>query len=271
MQTSRDDTGTPAGKGVEILQLDEIESLEQVSQSTATITVAVGTEAARRIADLGLKTPVLYTLIPESAYLSLAQTPADCATHAAIYIDQPLERQARLAGMVFPDADSYGVLLGPVSRRHLPLLEAIAADMGRELIAGEVQQDMEPEQVTRRLVETTDLMLALSDPKALNRNNAKWLLYTAYQQQNPVIGFSSAYVRAGAAAAVYSTPGQLGRQTAEFIQHWQQNGADCLPPAEHPAYFSVATNPPIIHSLGGITDDAGEFEQRLSAEEEAAR
>lgn len=263
--------GNPAGTTIEQLMLDAEDSSARIGKSPAGIIVSVGTRAARSIAALGLKTPVLYALIPESTYLSLTPAQTGCATHAAIYIDQPLERQARLAGMVFPEARSYGVLLGPTSRRHLPVLEQIAAAADWELITGEVLQDMQPEWTTRWLVEEADLMLAISDPKALNRSNAKWLLYSAYQEQNPVIGFSSAYVKAGAAAAVYSGPGQLGRQAAEFVQRRQRHGTGCLPPAEYPAYFSVATNPAIIHSLGGVSRDAEEFARLLADKEGTSR
>ena len=114
-------------------------------------------------------------------------------------------------------------------------------------------------------------MLAISDPKALNRNNAKWLLYTAYQEKSPVIGFSSAYVRAGAAAAVYSTPGQFGRQAAELVQRWLRGKAGCLLQPEYPAYFRVATNPAIIHSLGGINTDDEELERLLAGQEGASQ
>jgi len=254
---------------IDRLMLDAADSSARLDKSTAGLIVTVGTRAASRIAALELKTPVLHALIPESTYTP--EAPTACATRTAILIDQPLERQIRLAGMVFPEARRYGVLLGPTSRRHLSLLERIAANADWELVTGEVQQDMEPESTTRRLVEDSDLILAVSDPKALNRNNAKWLLYTAYQAQNPVIGFSSAYVRAGAAAAVYSTPAQLGRQGAEFIQRWQRDGAGCLPPAEYPAYFSVATNPPVIHSLGGHNRDSGELERLLALREGTAQ
>jgi ABC-type uncharacterized transport system substrate-binding protein len=264
-------SGNTADTTIEQLMLEDTDSSAGIRKSPAGIIVSVGTRAARSIAALGLTTPVLYALIPESTYLSVAPVQTDCATHAAIYIDQPLDRQTRLAGMVFPEARSYGALLGPTSRRHLPALEKIAAGADWELVVNEVQQDMEPEWTTRRLVEKTDLILAISDPKTLNRNNAKWLLYTAYQEQNPVIGFSSAYVRAGAAAAVYSEPGQLGRQAAEFVQRWQQDGAGCLPPAEYPAYFSVATNPAIIHSLGGTNRDDDELARLLAGKERAPR
>jgi len=261
--------GASAGMRIDRLMLDAADSSAKLSKSTAGIIVTVGTRAASRIAALEIKTPVLHALIPESTYMP--ESPTGCAARTAIFIDQPLQRQTRLAGLVFPDAHRYGVLLGPTSRRYLPLLERIAADADWELVTGEVRQDMEPEWITRRLVEDSDLIVAISDPKTLNRNNAKWLLYTAYQEQNPVIGFSSAYVRAGAAASVYSTPAQLGRQAAEFVQRWQRDGAGCLPPPEYPVYFSVATNPAIIHSLGGSNRDSTELEGLLTGREGTAQ
>jgi ABC-type uncharacterized transport system substrate-binding protein len=265
-------SGKPPENGIETVRLDETEALDEtLLQTSAGIIVTVGTAAARKVAGLRLKQPVLYTLIPESTYQSLIPDRNNCARQTAIYIDQPLERQAQLAGLVFPEARKYGVLLGPTSQRHLPWLDKISTAAGWELVVSEVPQDMDPGWTTRRLVEESDLMLAVSDPKALNRNNAKWLLYTAYQEKSPVIGFSSAYVRAGAAAAVYSTPGQFGRQAAEFVQRWLRKKPDCLPQPEYPAYFSVATNPAIIHSLGGVNKDDEELERLLAGQEGASQ
>lgn len=247
-------TGKPAER-IEMIRLDEKGQLPgPISPDTAMI-VSVGAKTARAVAALELGSPLLYTLIPESTYQSLVPVQASCSKQSAIFIDQPITRQTRLAKMIFPQANTYGALLGPTSSRHRDTLEALAAKSDWQLAIKEVSAESEPEWQTRELVEETDLIIAISDPHALNRNNAKWLLYSAYQHHNPVIGFSRAYVKAGAAASVYSTPEQIGKQTAKFLGRHEKTGQDCLSAPEFPDYFEVTVNTDVIHSLGGTHKD----------------
>ena len=244
-----------SGLRINRARLDENGKLaEQIPPDTAII-VSVGTKTAHAVAALELSTPVLYTLIPASTYSSLVPVTTTCARQSAIFIDQPVARQTRLAQAIFPQAESYGVLLGPTSGRLRGTLEVLAGNSDWQLVVKEITADSEPEWQTRELVDETDLIIAISDPHALNRNNAKWLLYSAYQRHNPVIGFSSAYVKAGAAASVYSTPEQLGKQAAEFLGRHKNTGRSCLPAPEFPKYFRVTVNADVVHSLGGMNKD----------------
>lgn len=247
-------TGKP-GAHTDSIQLDKNGQLPEPIPPYTAMIVSVGAKTARTVAALELDIPLLYTLIPESTYKSLVPATASCARQSAIFIDQPIARQTGLAQAIFPKAKSYGVLLGPTSGRHRDTLEALAGNTDWQLVIEEVAADDEPELQTRDLVDETDLIIAISDPHALNRNNAKWLLYSAYQQHTPVIGFSRAYVKAGAAASVYSTPEQIGKQAAAFVEHMEKDNHNCLPAPEFPEYFEVILNTGVIHSLGGENKD----------------
>jgi len=244
-----------SGLSINRSRLDENGKLVGHPPPDTAIIVSVGTKTAHAIAELEQNSPVLYTLIPASTYKSLVPTTTTCAKQSAIFIDQPIARQTRLAQAIFPQAESYGVLLGPTSGRLRGILEVLAKNSDWQLVVKEVTADSEPEWQTRELVDETDLIIAISDPHALNRNNAKWLLYSAYQRHNPVIGFSSAYVKAGAAASVYSTPEQIAKQAAEFLVQHKKTSRTCLPAPEFPNYFGVTVNADVVHSLGGTNKD----------------
>lgn len=260
-------SGTPEAR-IDTVLLDEKGQLPAPVSPDITMIVSVGAKTAHAVAALELKIPVLYTLIPESTYRSLLPTTVSCARHSAIFIDQPVVRQTRLAETVFPQAKSYGALLGPTSTRHRDTLEALAARSDWQLVIQEVTAASEPEWQTNELVDESDLIIAISDPHALNRNNAKWLLYSAYQRHNPVIGFSRAYVKAGAAAAVYSMPEQIGKQTAEFLERLKQGEHSCLPAPEFPEYFKVTVNADVVHSLGGMRMDEARILELLVEHEQ---
>jgi ABC-type uncharacterized transport system substrate-binding protein len=65
----------------------------------------------------------------------------------------------------------------------------------------------------------------------------------------PVIGFSQAYVRAGALAAVHSTANQIGRQAGEWIAELAHTDNWQLGTPRYPRYYSVAVNTQVAQSL----------------------
>jgi ABC-type uncharacterized transport system substrate-binding protein len=93
----------------------------------------------------------------------------------------------------------------------------------------------------RRLLSNSNVILAVPDAQIYNRNNISSILLTSYRQQVPLFGFSASYVKAGALAAVYSTPAQISQQVAEIISNL--SSASSLPAPQYPRYFSVNTNP----------------------------
>lgn len=236
-------------------------------ESATDLLVTVGTSAAQFAADNAPEIPVLNTLIPVSSFRALAKQPG-CDRQSAIFIDQPVQRQALLAGLLFPDARKYGVLLGPTSGMRRAEIEAIHFSGRVSIEIQQVQTEPGTAPEAQRLLKQSDLLLAVSDPLVLNRENAKWLLYTAYQQQLPVIGFSRAYVHAGAAAAVFSEAGQMARQAAELTSQWLDSAARCLPEPQYTRYFSVAVNRPVCESLGGKTISEPDLVKAIQAREQ---
>lgn len=219
------------------------------------LVITVGSAAARAVSELEQDKPVLNTLIPESVYNSITVTPGECNHHSAIFIDQPVGRQQKLAELVFPDRAEYGLLLGPVSAHRLTEIEQMQHTGNQRLTIRIVEKGESTMAAGRELLAASDVLLAVNDPQVMNRENAKWLLYVAYQRRLPVIGFSKAYVRAGAAASVYSDLGQIARQTAEITSEWLRPDSGCLPAATYPEYFSVAVNTAVSRSLGSVTTD----------------
>ena len=160
--------------------------------------------------------------------------------------------------LLYPDAHVYGILLGPTSRHRLAEIEAIRLPGDIHIQYRVLTQEPGTAPETLPLLRQADLLLAINDPLVLNRESAKWLLYEAYQRQLPVIGFSLAYVHAGAAAAVFSDSGQMGRQAAEITRDWLATGMRCLPAPQYSSYFRVAVNRAVNTSLGGrnLDEDA---------------
>ncbi|MDX1697511.1 MAG: hypothetical protein R3308_04450 [Thiohalobacterales bacterium] len=231
------------------------------------LVVTVGSAAARAVSELELSIPVLHTLIPRSVYQTIAVRQPACRRQSAIYIDQPLARQIALAGLMFPQRTEYGLLLGPVSARRQQEIDDLQLPGSVRLTVRTVDTDDSTMATGRELLGRSELIVAMNDPLVLSRENAKWLLYVAYQRGQPVIGFSRAYVTAGAAGAVYSMPGQIARQAAETVAAWRASPGACLSAAAFPRYFSAAVNQAVSESLGSaLTDEEALAEVILGQE-----
>lgn len=225
--------------------------------------VTIGSHAARSVAGLDTAVPVLHTVIPISVYQSIAAPQRDCRLQSAIFIDQPVSRQLRLAGIMFPELKNYGLLLGPVSVKRRNEIEAAELSNGVRLAVSVVGEDDSSMTAGRQILGDSDLIIAVNDPIALSRENAKWLLYVAYQQRKPVIGFSRAYVKAGASAAVYSSPEQMALHAAEVVSSWRTTTTRCLLEPQFTRNFSIAVNRAVSDSLGSATLDEDELARRI--------
>ena len=63
-----------------------------------------------------------------------------------------------------------------------------------------------------------DFLLCFPDPDLYNPVTIKPLVMASLEGRLPLVGFSPAFVRAGAAAGIYPDYRETGRQTAEMAQ-----------------------------------------------------
>lgn len=216
--------------------------------------VAVGAKACELLLQRNSDSDnLICTFIPRMAFESLIALYGNDSTAAAprritaVYLDQPLARQLHLARLLKPDAKSVGTMFGPFSAGSQPLFLQAAAAEQLTPVSITLKESDNPVEQLKPLIQQSDVFLALPDRALFNRATAKWLLYITLQQQIPVIGFSRTYVEAGALAAVYSTPGQIGRQTGELLR--TLTPSQPLPAPAYPKYFNVSSNPVVARSL----------------------
>lgn len=223
--------------------------------------VAVGVRAAQEMVALNLTTPILTTLIPRQAFEKIARQ-RDYRQLSAVYLDQPLARQMELIRLALPDRSRIGVVLGPESQDALNALQLAAKEARFGLAVEKISAAEELLPALQRVLADSDVLLALPDPLVFNKGTVQSLLLTTYRYQDPVIGFSQAYVKAGALAAVYSTPEQAGRQAGEMLQQVLAGKSWVLPPPEYPKYFSVSLNYQVARSLAiNVSDEMALYQQ----------
>jgi len=129
---------------------------------------------------------------------------------------------------------------------------AVAPDdgvFGLALNVTRIDQDDDPAGAIQRVLDGNDVVIATFDPQAYTPATAKWLLYLAFQQQRPIVGFSYALLKAGAVAAVFSTPEQIAEHAADLVGEWLRTGL--LPSGTaHPRYYHIGLNAPVAKKLG---------------------
>ncbi len=210
--------------------------------------VTAGVRALRRILERPDDTPLLATFLPEASYRLLHPPPS--RPSSALFIDHPPDRYLDLVRAVLPHARHIGLITSPYSQPLLPGLRRAATQRHLVLHIETMNRARELARLIRRLFPRSDALLALADPDVYNRRTLKNLLLAGYRQGLPVIGYSRSLVRAGALAAVYTTPSQMGLQLAETLTAWMRTPGHALPPPRHPDYFVVDVNRPLARALG---------------------
>lgn len=194
------------------------------------------------------KIPVLATLVPQSV-VEARRAIVGSHPFAAVVLDQPFSRQLALIRRALPESQRVGVVPGPQTRLHLASIEKEARARGLQLVVGpEVRA---PEDIYPSLKEVlvhADVVLALPEPLVYNAGTLQNILLTTYRARVPLVAFSSAYVKAGALLAVYSTPLQVANQTALVARDWLA-GRD-PPPLVYNREFTVVANDRVAASLG---------------------
>lgn len=246
-----------------------LEALGRTDASRIDAVVAVGVKAAQAVAAKEWRVPVINTLIPRVTLDKIA--PPSKAKSAgrqstAVYLDQPVARQLDLVRLVLPGKPRVGVILGPDTQDLAESLRAEANARGLEIEIGRVNSEAEIFPALENIASESDALLVLPDSLVATPQTLHNILFTAYRFRMPVIGFSPAFVRAGALVAVHSTPAQLALQVVDVLRLLDPKAPD-LPAPQYPEHFSVTINSHVARSLEIPLDK----EETLAAKLQSAR
>jgi ABC-type uncharacterized transport system substrate-binding protein len=172
---------------------------------------------------------------------------AHSKNYSAIFLDQPLARQANLIVAALPGRQRIGVLYSNAQGELAQLTQVL-----KERKLGLYEQAVSPalplHEALQNLLKDSEVLLALPDAEIYNSSTIRNILLATYRSSIPLIGFSSGYVKAGALCAIYSTPEQLAAQAASLIKKFSETQA--IPSAQYPHEFEVAVNEQVARSLG---------------------
>ncbi|MCZ8251506.1 MAG: ABC transporter substrate binding protein [Hylemonella sp.] len=245
----------------EVLQL-QLAELPTYSGAGPRLYVALGTEACSQLAQQALPAPVLCTLLPRASFERVLRESGRRAgaSFSALYLNQPPGRQLDLIRLALPQARRVGVLWGPDSVANEAALEAAAQARGLRMVGVPVRPEEPVFAGLKKILDESDVLLALADPQIYNSNSIQNILLTSFRAQVPMLAFSPAYVRAGALMAVHSTPRQIGQQAGVLARGVLQGQP--LGQPQFPLQFDVSVNEHVARSLG-LRLDAANLTERL--------
>lgn len=228
-------------------------ALDDNRLASSEVVISLGSLSARSIAQRKLTQMVIYSLLPESTWRQLPPRPRGSAG-SAIILDQPAERQIALLKLALPDWKRIALLSSPDADPRQRQLIAAAKAAHFEVREVEVSAERELYEALQRVLLDPAILIATPDTRIFNSLTVQNVLLTAYRHRSPILGFSASYVRAGALLGLYSTPTQIGHQTAEMILRLIQGAP--LPVMQAPQQFEVAINLNVARSLGIELDTA---------------
>lgn len=221
---------------------------------SADLIVPIGAHAAMSVATYSVDTPIYFALISENTYRSIVtrfrQNFPPERPRSALYLDHSLLRQLQFTHLIAPYRNTVGILLGPETQRSRQALESAARIVGVKIEIEHVQNG-EPDiyKALSRLLDRADVILALPDPTVYNGRTIGDILLTTFRRKTPVIGFSRPFAKAGALAALYSTPLQMSQELAHIIANLSNNRNAALPMPGTPRDFSIDVNFWVAQSL----------------------
>lgn len=248
------------------LTISHVAGSADTPRPQADLIIAAGAQALRTVLAQNPSQPVLATLLPRQSFERLSAEFAGKLPRrlSAIWLDQPLVRQASFLRHLLPDHRRIGVLLSPETRNQQIALQRALSTANLSLDIEETDGERSLMPALGTLLPKVQVLLALPDTAIYRRDNIKPILMTTYRHQRPLVAFSAAFVSAGALAALYSTPAQIARQTADILQ---QPGS-ALPPPGSPTLFSISLNSTVAQSLDLKLSDEASLRRALLSERE---
>ena len=204
------------------------------------VVIAVGSRAMTEV-------KARHAAVPVIASMTLRSTEAD--TVRRVGLDLPLATQLQSMRALWPRKLRVGIIRGPAqSRNAADSLEAIARKEGFTPVVVDCASPAQLLKAVAALQGKVDFVLCFPDAELYNPVTVKPLVLASLERRLPLVGYSPAFVRAGAAAGLFPDYRDLGRQAAEMALSLLR-GED-RPWQESPRKILAAINQRVTRLLG---------------------
>jgi putative ABC transport system substrate-binding protein len=205
------------------------------------LVIAVGSRALSSVRARHIAVPV------ETVMVLAGGEPDSAAGHVDLAI--PLAAQLGAMRAIWPGRRRAGIIRNPAQPRWAAeVLEACARHEGFLPLVVDCLGPAHLLKALATLKGKVDFVLCFPDPDLYNPVTIKPLVLASLEHGLPLVGFSPAFVRAGAAAGIFPDYRDLGRQAGEMalrLLRGEERAAD-----ESPRKIQVAINQRVDRLLG---------------------
>jgi hypothetical protein len=225
-----------------------------LGRSSPGVHVALGADALKALLEAGPDGPVLALLTSSESFRATVAAPGAERRRApvsAIFAEASPVQQLTLIRMIFRRRVTVGVLLSENTAYIEPLIRSAARSADLDVEIQRMERGDNPIRALTRL-SSANVLLAVPDRAIFSAENVQAFLEATYRRGQAVVGFSSALVRAGTLASVYSTVDEVVAQASMLIDQLA-NGQQ--PGAQYPIYWRVAVNESVARSMNIPVDN----------------
>lgn len=218
------------------------DAAQMLVRKPATI-VAVGSEAVRTVLEWKSQAPTISTMTLEADRAGAAGR-----VTASVCLDIPVRTLIAELHKIFPEKTRVGLIRNPGrGGETTQQLRGSASEPGLLEIANCGTAD-ELLPVFLKFRKKVDFVICLPDGSLYNSATARPLIMASLENRLPIVGFSPAFLRAGAAVAIYPDYRAVGEQTADLLRRCLEPG-DCST-SESPRKVDVGVNAKVLRMLG---------------------
>ena len=185
--------------------------LAQLKQNGTSLIFTVGALATEAVLAEAGEVPVIAALAASAD--TLHKTP----NATGVVTDFPLETQFQWMQKLLTDSQTVGVLFNPRKNQQKVTAEMkIAQVHGMELIARPVETPRTLPEELHELAKKSKALWSITDPTVFSPETAELILLFSFRNRVPLIGLSTAWVKAGALYALDRDYRDLGAQCGEM-------------------------------------------------------
>ncbi|MBI4517862.1 MAG: hypothetical protein HY699_18805 [Deltaproteobacteria bacterium] len=223
--------------------------LAAVHRAAPRLVIAVGSLATAAVLDDPEPLPALFSMVLYPRPSGFLDRPA--RQISGVSLDIPLELQFSYLRRLVPAARRVGVLYNAAETGAIiEAARTAAAAHGLELVASAVSEPAQAVSALGPLMERVEVIWAVADSHVFSPRTTPALMLAALRRRIPLIGLSTAHVRAGAVAALSVDYADVGVQTGEMALAVLRGASiSALPPAA-PRKVTLALNLQTAAHLG---------------------
>jgi putative tryptophan/tyrosine transport system substrate-binding protein len=231
--------------GIEIFDLHtsgaETELARQLGRHEVRMAIAIGTESLAAVRAHNAGVPVIATMVLHPADPDGLRGQVDLALPVGTWLAQ--------IKLLLPQRRRVGIIRSRAHALETPAaVEATARQQGYTAVVVDCDGPADLLQALAALKGRVDLVLCPPDADLYNSVTIKPLILASLEQRLPIVGFSSAFVRAGAVAGIYPDYRDIGRQTGELA--WRILRGEDGNREQGPRKVNAAINQRVAHLLG---------------------